>query len=307
MMRAIASYIMKGPMQAVLVTVVCGALSLILFPFSHLSGAAIGLVVLRQGMKQGAIVAVASIVVTAIIAVISLGDPYYAIGFATLVWIPVWLLAGVLRNTISFQKTLLFSILIGWVVIIATYMVLDDPAVWWHDTVISPLFEPVLEQPDVDDEQRMLLQQYLEQAAEKMTGFLAVFIMFFHVFTLIIARWWQSLLYNPGGFRTEFCALKLGKPLALTLAVFAVLTALSMGTISIIAGQFAMVMFALFALQGLAIAHSVTAKLSASTALLVGVYIILFLFWQFIALAGLLDNWLDLRNLLNKKSTAEKK
>jgi hypothetical protein len=101
--------------------------------------------------------------------------------------------------------------------------------------------------------------------------------------------------------------LKLGKPLALTLAVFAVLTALSMGTISIIAGQFAMVMFALFALQGLAIAHSVTAKLSASTALLVGVYIILFLFWQFIALAGLLDNWLDLRNLLNKKSTAEKK
>jgi hypothetical protein len=281
MMRAIASYVMKGPMQAVLVAVVCGALSLILFPFSHLSGAVVGLVVLRQGMKQGAIVVVASIVVTAIIAVISLGEPYYAIGFATLVWIPVWLLAGVLRNTISFQKTLLFSILIGWVVIIATYMVLEDPAVWWHDTVISPLFEPVLEQPDVDDEQRMLLQQYLEQ--------------------------WQSLLYNPGGFRTEFCELKLGKPLALTLAVFAVLTALSMGTISIMAGQFAMVMFALFALQGLAIAHSVAAKLSASTALLVGVYVVLFLFWQFIALAGLLDNWLDLRKLLIKKSAEEKK
>lgn len=307
MMRAIASYIMKGPMQAVLVAVVCGALSLILFPFSHLSGAVIGLVVLRQGMKQGAIVLVASIVVTAIIAVISLGEPYYAIGFATLVWIPIWLLAGVLRNTISLNKTLLFSILIGWVVIIATYMVLDDPAVWWHDTVINPLFEPVLEQPDVDDEQRMMLQQYLEQAAEKMTGFLAVFIMFFHVFTLIIARWWQSLLYNPGGFRTEFCELKFGKPLALTLAVFAVLTALSMGTFSIMAGQFAMVMFALFALQGLAIAHSVAAKLSASTALLVGVYVVLFLFWQFIALAGLLDNWLDLRNLFNKKSAEEKK
>lgn len=299
-MRALASYVMRGPMQAVLITVVFGVLSLILFPFSLLSGAAIGLVTLRQGIRQGVIVVVSAIVATAIVAFISLGQPFFAIGFAAIVWIPIWLFAAILRHTISLQKTLLFGILLGWLTIIITYSVLDDPAVWWYESVIDPLFMPVLDQPDVTNEQRMLLQTYLTESAEKMTGFLAVFIMYYQVLMLILARWWQSLLYNPGGFRGEFCSLKLGKALTLTTLGLGVIAVLAMGNVSIIAGHFAIVVFALFSLQGLAVIHFVANKLSASMPWLVIVYIVLFFFWQFIALAGLVDNWRDLRNVFNK-------
>ena len=119
-MRSLASYVMRGPMQAVLVTVVFGVLSLIMFPFSLLSGTAIGLVTLRQGLKQGAIVTVSAIVITAVIAFISLGQPFFAIGFAALVWVPIWLLAGVLRFTLSLQKTLLLGVILGWLTILVT-------------------------------------------------------------------------------------------------------------------------------------------------------------------------------------------
>ncbi len=302
-MRSLASYVMRGPMQAVLVTVVFGVLSLIMFPFSLLSGTAIGLVTLRQGLKQGAIVTVSAIVITAVIAFISLGQPFFAIGFAALVWVPIWLLAGVLRFTLSLQKTLLLGVILGWLTILVTHAVLDDPAAWWYESVLEPMFTPVMDQPGVEEDQRKLLQTYMSESAGKMTGFLAVFIMYFHLLMLIIARWWQSMLYNPGGFRSEFCSLKLGKPLTLIMAGFAVVALLATGGISTIAGHFAVVAFALFALQGLAIAHTVTGKLSVSTPWLVAVYIVFILFGQFIALIGLLDNWLDLRDYFNKKTS----
>lgn len=302
MMRAIASYIMRGPMQAVLVTVISGVLSLVLFPFSHISGAAVGLVSLRHGVKQGAIVMVSAIVVTAAIAFASLGQPYFAVGIAAIVWIPAMLLALVLRYTVSLPKTLVASILVGWACIIITYAVLDDPAAWWYESVINPLFSPVMEQDNIDGEQRQVLQEYLENSAENMTGLLAAFMMYFQAFTLIIARWWQSMLYNPGGFRTEFCSLKLGKPLVIVLVVLGVIKLLSIGLLSSIAGHFAMVVFALFAVQGLSIAHSVASKLSASTIWLVAIYFLLFFFWQFVALAGLIDNWIALRDYPKKKT-----
>ncbi|NOX43102.1 MAG: hypothetical protein GXP19_05125 [Gammaproteobacteria bacterium] len=290
-------------MQAVLITVVFGVFSLIIFPFSLLSGAAIGLVTLRQGMKQGAIVVISAIVATALIAFISLGEPFFAIGFAAIVWIPIWLLAAILRYTISLQKTLLFSVLFGWLTIIITYSVLDDPAAWWYESVIDPWFTPVLNQPEVGDEQRQLVQTFMKESAEVMTGALAVFIMYYHLLMLIIARWWQSMLYNPGGFRSEFCSLNLGKALTLTLLGFGAVTMLATGNVSTIAGHFAVVVFALFTLQGLAIIHSVVEKLSASTSWLVAAYIFLYFIWQFVALAGLLDNWLNLRNYVNKKKS----
>lgn len=301
MMRAIASYIMRGPFQAVLVTVVCGVLSLILLPFSHLSGAAIALVTLRQGIRQGLIVIGGSMLVTAIIAFIALGQPKYAIGFALIMWLPMLYLAAVLRTSISLPKTLIASVAIGWLSIAATYMVLDEPGVWWYETVIDPMFKPLLEEQAVDDEQRMLMQQYLQEYAEKMTGYLAVMLMYFHVFTLIIARWWQSLLYNPGGFKTEFQSLKLGRTSVIVLIVLGAVTILSIDTISVVAGHLAMVLFALFAVQGLSIAHHVAGKISNGTPWLVATYVLMFFFWHIVSLAGVVDNWVDLRNFPRKK------
>ena len=301
MMRALASYLMRGPIQAILVTVVGSVLSLILLPFSHLSGAAIGLVTLRQGIKQGAIVLAGALLATSVLAMIAQGQPTYALGFALVMWLPMLVLAAVLRSVRSLARTFIVSLSFGWIVIIATFIVLDEPGVWWYETVVGPMFEPVFEQSAVDDEQRVVMQQYLEEYAEKMTGYLAVFIMYFHIFTLIIARWWQSMLYNPGGFKTEFQSLKFGRGLAYALPVLGLVTIMKIDTLSVIAGHFALVVFALFVIQGLSVAHSVVEKLKNRTPWLVATYVLIFFFWHIVALAGMIDNWMDLRNYSKKK------
>ena len=301
MMRALASYLMRGPLQAVLVTVVGSVLSLILLPFSHLSGAAIGLVTLRKGTKQGAIVLAGALLVTSILAMIAQGQPTYAFGFALVMWLPMLILAAVLRNVRSLPRTFMVSMLFGWIVIISTFVVLDEPGIWWYETIVSPMFEPVFEQSTVDAEQREVMQQYLKEYAEKMTGYLAVFMMYFHIFTLIIARWWQSMLYNPGGFKAEFQGLKFGKGLAYALPVLGLITIMKFGTLSIITGHFAMVVFALFVIQGLSVAHSIVDTMKKQTPWLVATYVLIFFFWHIVALAGMVDNWMDLRSFPKKK------
>src|SRR3569623_887288 len=55
-MRALAQYIMRGRMQAMLVAVAMAILSLILPPMNYLSSAVIGLVTLRRGWQEGLII-----------------------------------------------------------------------------------------------------------------------------------------------------------------------------------------------------------------------------------------------------------
>ena len=86
--------IIKICFEIAAVAVVCGVLALVLLPFSHISGAAVGLVTLRQGLRQGAIVVVGAIVVTGLIAYVALGKPTYAIGFALVMWLPMLFLAS---------------------------------------------------------------------------------------------------------------------------------------------------------------------------------------------------------------------
>src|SRR5690625_6353500 len=47
------------------------------------------------------------------------------------------------------------------------------------------------------------------------TGLLANVTSFTGVLGLMLGRWWQALLYNPGGFKQEFNGLRLNTPQAL--------------------------------------------------------------------------------------------
>ena len=55
-MKSLASFILRGPAQAILVTVLTGVLALALPPLSLISGAAIALITVRKGPQAGAII-----------------------------------------------------------------------------------------------------------------------------------------------------------------------------------------------------------------------------------------------------------
>ena len=84
-MRAIASYILRGPMQAMLVTAVLAMLSMLRPPLTgllgYISGAAIALVTLHVGSKQGLQVAAGAMLGAMLMAYFVLGKPMLAIAF----------------------------------------------------------------------------------------------------------------------------------------------------------------------------------------------------------------------------------
>jgi hypothetical protein len=105
-------------------------------------------------------------------------------------------------------------------------------------------------------------------------AFVAWVVIFNTVIGLVLARWWQALLYNPGGFQEEFHMLRLSPKLSLVcLGIFITGLALggnyqlwlSLASIPILIG-------------GIAIVHCVVQHKSFSLWVLVGMYLGLFLF-----------------------------
>jgi hypothetical protein len=117
--------------------------------------------------------------------------------------------------------------------------------------------------------------------------------------SLFIARWWQAMLFNPGGFGAEFRALRADWRLAVGAVVVLVGLLLLEGEPRRLAAELMLVALVVFSLQGLAVAHGLLAG-SRQAGLWIGaLYIAIALLWPYPLLAlgavGLIDTWVDFR------------
>jgi hypothetical protein len=110
---------------------------------------------------------------------------------------------------------------------------------------------------------------------------------------LLLGRWWQALLFNPGGFRPEFHQLRLGRPLALlALALFGAAVLSGWPVLS----NLVLVLGTLYSVQGIAVAHALVFKLRLSPAWLLLLYLFLVpLLSQLVMALGIADAWADFR------------
>ena len=120
--------------------------------------------------------------------------------------------------------------------------------------------------------------------------------MFLSIVLLMLARWMQAVLYNPGGFQQEIHALRIEQKVALILIVFMLLS--SFGVIVPEAWALYFVLPLIF--SGIALTHGVVAKRKLSRMWLVTFYILLMLptVVQLIVLLALIDSWYDFRSRL---------
>src|SRR5690606_37000645 len=113
---------------------------------------------------------------------------------------------------------------------------------------------------------------------------------------VMIARWWQAIVYNPGGVRHDFHRLRQGRSAALPVMVI-VFIAIMTG--HPVAGVFAYAGAVTLILQGLAMVHGVVGAAGQPAAWLWGMYVLVFFLPLpaaiLLAFAGGVDNWLDLR------------
>lgn len=147
------------------------------------------------------------------------------------------------------------------------------------------------------------LERQIAEVSRLMTGMTAAFVLLGVVLSLALARWWQSTLYHPGGFREEFQALHLGANAGWAAAAVAVLGLITGGQVAELATNLYPVVVVLFLFQGLALAHGVIAQLGAHSGWLFGLYALLLILPQALLLvsaAGFVDNWFDFRARLRR-------
>ncbi|GAB6042731.1 hypothetical protein [Endothiovibrio diazotrophicus] len=283
-MKALASFIMRGRQWAVLVSAVAAVLSLYLPPLSYISGAAVTLVVLRHGAFEGALVTIGAVLASALFGWVAMGTPAAAAGFLIVLWLPLYLAALVLRRSVSLALT--FEVAAG----MAGLGVLGDPGAWW--------------QALVEELSRQIPAAALgDQAAEVsrvMTGLAASAALASLLASLLLARWWQALLYNPGGFRREFHALRMGRGARLVaLALFAG-ASLGADQVGALSTNLALVAVVLFLFEGVAVVHGVVARMKLAQGWLVALYALLLLALPQMAVLlsalGYADAWVDFRS-----------
>ncbi len=300
-MQALASFIMRGRSQAAVVFVALAVLTAIVPPLSFLCVATVGLVTLRNNVGEAGILLAAVLLLAVLLNVLGIENvllPATLVAMFALSLV-VTGLAYVLRRFRSLPLTLLVAAVIGALVVVASYIALGDPAEWWH-TQLAAMFAPMLGQADVAEQQ--MLQQSIDQLAPHMAGFMAAAFCLNTIVCLFIARWWQAMLYNPSGFQGEFHELRLGKSIAYIAMTLAVLSMFDMGMVSAIAGDLLKVVLTLFVLQGLAVIHAVTKIKGLHKMWLAGVYVVMILMSQLIAMAGFIDTWTDFRKRVKQSN-----
>ncbi len=296
-MLGIATYSMKGPMQALIAVSLFSALSVWIAPFGLLVGGIIALVTLRISVTEGFKTLAVAVVVNLFLSVMISGQYWPGILAMMEYMLPVWVMSVILRQTNSLATALQFAMIVAGLGLIGVYLMISNPADWWL-ALFNQHLAPVLEASGLEYQPDMIAD-----VANMLTMLTAVFAVVLWFSILTIGRWWQSELYHPGQFKIDFYQLRLPKSTAYIAIVLAI-TGLVLGQETGLISDITAVVIVGLMFQGLAIAHQTVAIKKLHTAWLVGLYILLFLFPQtmlILATIGLVDTWIDFRSRWKKE------
>jgi hypothetical protein len=298
----LAAYIMKGRLQAMTVAATMALLSLPFPPVSIVSSASVALVTLRRGAGEGLYVLLCACLAAAALSVVLSIGYQFALLYGFVLWIPIWLISIVLREGKYLAVAIEIAVLLGIVAVLAFYWYEPQPAQFWNP-VLAVMIQPMLEAgSDVPVEQ---IKQMAQAFAHFMTGAVAAGSVFSLLFGLFLARWWQAALYNPGGFRAEFLALKGHPQLAMiSIAILAAAWLLS-GVVSELCWNVVVVLFVLYTFIGTAVLHASFSVMKRGRFMVPFLYVTLLLIphvMGIIAICGLMDHWLDLRKKISNQT-----
>jgi len=206
--RGLAEFIMRGRWQALAVAIL-GAGSLL---FGWVSAAAVALVTLRKGIQAGGWLVLWALL-PAMVATWLSGD-----SGTVLLLLGTFLLALVLRTTVSLDLAVAASVLVG--LASGGGLLLLSPELL---DLLVVVFGNVIEQIEASLRAEGATEiSLVKPNAAQVAGIIGAGNASVAVLCLLLARYWQALLYNPGGFRREFYGLRLPRGWTFGLAAVAV-------------------------------------------------------------------------------------
>lgn len=303
MMRAIAAYVVRGRLQATLVAAVSALLALVLPPLACFSGAVVALVTLRMGLLEGLLLTLA-----VLLAVLGIGwpllrpEPFNA-PFVVVLIPSVLVMAVSLRRTSRPARSVILATVMVAAAVATFHAGTEDVAGWWYAQLQDSVSEFL---PQLAETERLQLLESLKNIAPMMTAGAATALSISLIASLMLGRWWQAVLYNPGGFGEEFRRFRLDKPVALVLVLLIALLPLT--EFKLLYQDIFVVLLVPFAVQGLAIVHVFVRQRLANSGWLVALYVLLIVAMGqmilLLALIGAFDNWFDFRKFFGPKGGA---
>lgn len=271
---------MRGRLQALIVTLV-GATSLL---FSWVGASAIALVTLRLGTAQG-LWLLAWGVLPALALYVSFGDPQ-----------PLTMLVGtavaalVLRATVSLSLAVLALVPIGLATALLYPLVAAEQL-----AALLEFLTGVLEQMQAEINRNGDAAVALQvPTTSQVAGMIGLSNAFICGLCLLLARYWQAALYNPGGFGKEFRELRL-PPLA-TAAL--VLASVGIASLGVEYRSWASVLLVPLIFSGFALAHAYAGWRNHSSVwlgLFYGLWVLLDPVKLLLIGVAIADSWLDFR------------
>lgn len=288
-MRPLAEFLMRGRINAFAVATIA-----ILLPMLYWVGAAIvALVTLRKGTKEGG----ALLMWCTLPAVAAL---LYQSDILPLVCLPgAFIGAGILRSTQLWTKSLI-GLSISGVIIAVLLSTAGENMMAEMANQTKVFFEALsqqISQAKPDGQQGQLLSAVSELITVTfVAGFFGTLATLLGTFSLILARWWQAILYNPGGFGREFKQIRFNPAQAVGL-LLAMVCCMALPSISMWASIFGLPL--LFA--GISLVHAIVYSKQMSEFWLYLFYGLLLLIDPFklvMAIIAVLDSWFNFRGRL---------
>lgn len=283
-MRSLAEYIMRGRSQAVIVAVITAGIPMLFW----IAASAVGLVTLRRGMKDGGIVCVWAMIPAAVVAVFGEIMPVLAMP-------GVLMLAWVLRTTLRWSWALLGSTVIA-VAFSAGLMSVGEA----YLAEITRLFQQVFKDIETAGDSGVAL---VPPSAPEIAGMFGLVHGVTLVVCLLIARWWQALLFNPGGFGAEFKSLRL-EPLQ---GIGLILSAVALGMIGPEFRLWTWMPLLPLLFAGLGLVHGVVARTGKGG--LLGIFYAALIMMppakQLLVVLAVMDSWMDFRTRWRKSPANE--
>ena len=287
-MQPIAAWLVARPERAVFVLIATFPL-----PFTQILGSAVlVLLVLSSGIARAATVAGIAFVAILVMTLVTTVSVQTLIQIALTIWLPGILLALLLQRTRSLTLSLQITVLAALLVIVGLYVVVGDSSADWQE--VFKEFAGLLRDNDKQQEADLFIQ--LLPYAPYMRGFVVSIGWLLHVVAFLAGyAAYISLLGKSDGFG-RFSELNFGRVLALVLALTSIA---AMFSAWVWLQNTALLLFAIFWLQGLAVLHWLRARGQFPGILLAAVYVLTLLLGPLLVSAvgvmGYTDAWFDYR------------
>lgn len=267
-------------------------------------------VTLRKGVVEGAILTLAATLPCGL-SLYHLGNHDLAstpalillgVGATALINVLTWTFAVLLRRHQSWSSLFQLSALLSVLAVSIVHLVYPDISEWWVNVLTrqAQLVAGTLKNASAGMIDQQAQVEAIKLVSEYATGMLAATVLFFTMTQLVVARWWELVVFQSGSLRKELQSIRLSHLAGILFIVSLVLA--YYGNIVVI--DVMPILYLLFSVTGLCIIHFVFGlmRTPATWIWMLLIYAILVFTvpasFFFLSVLGLIDIWLDIRKRL---------